>query len=127
MPVQSPPRAFNAFFNDKRDMREIQKWFTEFSRTTPAVIAEGTTITITEDTNQNAAQAGITIDASLNDVRYNLQEPGVYKGKLYRIDVKDDTNTADVSGKINGEEQNFQMYKDESIIIQDNGTSWRVK
>jgi hypothetical protein len=121
------PRAFNEFFNDNRDMREIQKWFTDFSRTTPTVISEGTTVIITEDTNQNASQAGITIDASLNDVRYYLKAPGVYKGKIYRIDVKDDTNIADISGIINGVDQNFRMYADESIIIQDNGTSWRVK
>lgn len=121
------PRAFNEFFNNKRDMREIQKWFTQFSRTTPTVIGEATTIIITKDTNQNSSQGGITIDASLNSVRYTLATPGVYKGKIYRIDIKDDTFTADISGIINGLEQNFQMYVDESIIIQDNGTSWRVK
>lgn len=127
MPIQNPPKAFNAFFNDKRDMREIQKWFTDFSRTTPTVIAEATTLIITQDTSQTAGIAGITIDASASDVRYFLAAPGVYKGKIYRIDVKDDTNVADVSGVINGVDQNFRLYKDESIIIQDNGTSWRIK
>jgi len=127
MAVQRPPKAFLAYFNNKRDMREIEKWFTSFARTTPTTEAEGTTTIITSDTNQNASQAGITIDASLNDVRYFLASPGTYKGRIYRIDVKDSTFVADVSGTINGVDQNFRMYKDESIIIQDNGTSWRVK
>ena len=127
MPIQRPPKAFLSVFNGLPNYREIERWFTRWSETTPTVEAEGTTIIITEDTNQNASEAGITIDASSNDVRYTLKDPGVYKGRTYRIDVKNSDNTVYINGTINNTVGDFQMYKDESLIIQDNGTSWRVK
>lgn len=127
MTLLRTPRAFNEFFNNVQDMREIQLWFSSLAQTTPTTSADSQTRIITIDTEMNASIGGITIDASANSVTYSFADPGVYKGRTYKIDVKDDTFGAFVYGVLNGTLQTFPLYVEESLIIQDNGSSWRTK
>ena len=113
------------FFNADR---EIQRFFETLAFTTPNAQSESNVKIIGSETySLTSSDGSITIDASLNGVKILLPVPNVYKGKIYRIDVKDSTNKASVSGILNGVDQDFEMFVDESLIIQDNGSSYRVK
>lgn len=113
------------FFNSNF---EIQRFFERIAFVIPNSESESNAKIINEtEYSLTSADGSITIDASLNSVKIILPEPNVYKGKIYRVDVLDSTHTVLISGTLNDLLQDFEMFADESIIIQDNGTSWRVK
>ena len=119
------PRELSNYFQEDR---EIQKFFELLAFTTPNSESESNTKIISSETySLTSFDGSITIDASVNAVRVILPVPNVYKGKIYRIDVKDSTNTVLIDGVLNDLDQQFEMWEDESIIIQDNGSSYRVK
>jgi hypothetical protein len=125
MAIIKMPRELSIFFKSNP---AIQKFFEALSRTTPTTQAESDTKIIDDiEYPASSADGSMSMNAANNSVKIVLKTPGIYKGKIYRIDVIDSTNTCVVSGIINNTQQDFQIYVEESIIIQDNGSSWRVK
>lgn len=119
------PRELMMYFNSNY---EIQRFFESLAFAIPNSESESNVKIIgSESFSLTSSEGSITIDASANPVTIILPVPNVYKGKIYRIDVKDATNKVLIDGVLNDLDQQFEMFVDESIIIQDNGSSYRVK